>query len=555
MTRKEFSIVLWMSFCGILLCCGCKTKVTLDSLLVEMVDRKNLSYFPGHPYKHQQFSSYNRASVSPEENGWYENFDMSHFLRVETNNGRREFVLLDAEGPGAIVRWWMTFYKAQHGTLRIYIDKDTVPLIEGAPNEMLSGRLLTQPPLAVSVQAGAYLGEAGRDYDHNLYVPLPFARHCKITYECDSLVLLFDLEGKVVEKGYYWPDVFYNIGCRFYKHDTKVESVTRQRLMKARPLLEKAGKSLENNVVNSVIKQDFDQIILPGDSLELKFRQNERAINHLMIEIKASDRPQALRSTVLKVSFDGHQTIWIPVGEFFGSGYSLNPHKTWMNQRDERGSMESFWVMPFREYCDLVIVNYGKENISLKGLAGLTLYKWTPESMYFGASWHEYRQIKSRNENGSPFDLNFVNIKGKGVYVGDQVTLYNNTYHWWGEGDEKIYVDGESFPSSFGTGSEDYYGYSFARPEPFSHPFISQPEGKGNTDWGLTVNLRYRSLDAIPFHTSIRSNIELWHWATVPINFALTSFWYVQIPYECNISPDIKSVQYPVALSPKDFSP
>jgi hypothetical protein len=553
MPGKVFFIISWLGVLCNLLCSSCSDKVSLDSLVGEMLDRTSLSYFPGQAFKHRQFSSYNRASVSPEKDGWYENFDMSHFLRVDTIDGRREFVLLDADGPGAIVRWWMTFYKAQHGILRVYIDHGTMPVLEGAPNELLSGSLIAPVPLAVSVQAGAPLGGEGRDYDHNFYVPLPFARHCKITYECDSLVLLYEREGVVVEKGYYWPDVFYNIGCRFYAKNTNVTSVSGQALAEARPLLEKAGKMLDCNAVSSVSERDFDRLLPPGDSMVIEFLQDQKAINRLMIELRASDVPQALRSTVIRASFDGHQTIWIPVGAFFGTGYSLNPHKTWMNQRDEHGRMESFWVMPFREGCTFVIINHGSQNVSVKGLFGLAPYKWTASSMYFGAAWHEYRHIGSRDENGLPFDLNFININGKGVYAGDQLTLFNNTYHWWGEGDEKIFVDGESFPSSFGTGSEDYYGYSFGRPEPFSHPFISQPEGTGNTDRGLTVNMRHRSLDAIPFNLSIRSNIELWHWASVPVNLALTSYWYVQIPFECNTTPDVKSVQYPVAQSATCF--
>ena len=41
-----------------------------------------------------------------------------------------------------------------------------------------------------------------------------------------------------------------------------------------------------------------------------------------------------------------------------------------------------------------------------------------------------------------------------------------------GEGDEKVYVDGETFPSHFGTGTEDYYGYAWGRYEPWiNHPF------------------------------------------------------------------------------------
>ncbi len=553
MSGKLFYTIGWLSLACLFFCSSCSKTVTLNSLVEEMTLRENLSYFPKDPYNHRQFSSYNPASVSPGEKGWFENFDMSHFLRVEKNNGRREFVMFDAEGPGAIVRWWMTFYKAQNGIIRIYIDGDTIPVTEGSPDKLLSGSILTESSLAVSVQAGAAIGEEGRDYDHNFYVPIPFARHCKITYECDSLVLLYDYEGTPVPEGYYWPDVFYNIGYRAYAENTKLESITRQTLAENKPILDKAGNILLPNPESSSPEKHFDRIILPGDSLVIEFQINKHAINRLMVELGANNRQQALRSAVLKATFDGYQTIWAPIGEFFGTGYSLNPHKTWMNQRNENGRMDSWWVMPFREKCVLTIINYGIENISLKGLAGLTRYKWTKSSMYFGTSWHEYHHINSRDEKDSPFDLNFVDITGKGIYAGDQVTLFNNTYHWWGEGDEKIFVDGESFPSSFGTGSEDYYGYSFARPESFSHPFLSQPEGKGNTNWGITVNMRHRSLDAIPFNTSISSNIELWHWANIRMNFALTSYYYILHPFQCNVIPDIESVKRPVAVNKNDI--
>jgi hypothetical protein len=533
---------------------SCTNEVTFKSLINEMTSRENLTYFPEKEYTHQQSSSYNRASVSPDKPGWYENFDMSHFLRVENQYGRREFVMLDVAGPGAIVRWWMTFYKAQNGMLRIYIDNDSIPALKGSPNELLSGTLLTGPPLAVSVQAGAPIGEEGRDYDHNLYVPIPFSKHCKITYECDSLVLRYENEGVKVPQGYYWPDVFYNIGCRRYSKNVKIESFSMQALKDARPFLEDAGKKLLNSIVTSEPIKDFEKLILPGDSLVIEFSEKQHAVNRLIVELEALNVPQALRSTVLHGSFDGYATIWAPIGEFFGTGYSLNPHKTWMNQRDEKGRMESFWIMPFRKKCTLVIINYGSENIRLKGSIGLSPYKWKANSMYFGSMWHEYYHIKTRNEKGSPFDLNFIDIRGKGVYTGDQITLFNNTYEWWGEGDEKIFVDREPFPSSFGTGSEDYYGYSFARQESFSHPFLSQPTGIGNMNWGETVNMRHRSLDAIPFKTFISSNIELWHWANITINYALTTYYYILPPFNININPDIESVKRPVVLSKIDFT-
>jgi D-arabinan exo alpha-(1,3)/(1,5)-arabinofuranosidase (non-reducing end) len=544
---------LWLIF---IILCGCsswKNEVSLISLLGEMTDRESLSYFPLKQYTHRQFSSYNPASVSPSLDGWFENYDMSHFIRVEENNGRREFVMFDAEGPGALVRWWMTFYKAQNGVLRIYIDNDSLPAIIGSPDYLLSGSLLGEPPLAVSVQAGAPLGDEGRDYDHNFYIPIPFSNHCKITYECDSLVLRYDYDGIPVEKGYYWPDVFYNIGYRAYNKDIKVESFSMNALEEAKDLLLEAGDILLTGKPDFIANEEFEKLIHPGDSLVVEFGNMYNSIKTLMVELIAPDMPQALRSTVLKASFDGFQTIWTPIGEFFGTGYSFAPHQTWMNERAEDGKMYSYWVMPFRNKCLLKFINYGTEDIQIHGLAGLGSYNWNEKSMYFGASWHEYYYQRTVDENGMHYDLNFIDIIGKGVYVGDQITLFNNTWHWWGEGDEKIFVDGESFPSSFGTGSEDYYGYSFARQEAFSHPFICQPTGVGNMARGVTINMRHRSLDAIPFNTSLSSNIELWHWADIYMNYALTTFYYTFPLYEQNIVPDLKSVKRKVVLSEKDF--
>ena len=524
--------------------------VSLHSLLEEMADRTNLTYFPEIPYELKQFSSYNRKSISPDSTGWFANNDMSHFLRIESNNGRREFVMFDADGPGAIVRWWMTFYKAQNGVIRIYLDHSSIPVIEGLPSEILSGDHLVDYPYSASVHEGAPLGEEGRDYDHNLYLPIPFSNHCKITYECDSLI---QKKRFPLNEDFYWPDVFYNICYRKYLPDVRVQSFSKEELLQESPLIYKVKENLLNESIKSDSIVSFHDKILPGDSFVIEFSKKESAINYITLNLKSKDKEQALRSTILSISFDGVQTVWVPAGEFFGTGYIHSTHRTWINATREGGEMESRWIMPYQNKCRLAFINFGIEDIELNGSAGLINYKWRSNSMYFCSAWHEYRYINTRNMDGDKFDLNFIDIDGMGLYVGDQVTLFNNTWHWWGEGDEKIFVDDEIFPSSFGTGSEDYYGYAFGRPEPFSHPFLSQPIGKGNTDWGLTVNMRHRSLDAIPFKKSIHADIELWHWASVVINYALTTYWYAKYPYQINIEPDIKAVQYPVIKIKEDF--
>ncbi len=137
---------------------------------------------------------------------------------------------------------------------------------------------------------------------------------------------------------------------------------------------------------------------------------------------------------------------------------------------------------------------------------------------------------------------------------GDAVILFNTMYAWWGEGDEKVYVDGEAFPSSIGTGTEDYYGYAWSRPEKFAnHPFIAQPDGSGNFRPGYTVNMRHRSLDAIPFNKSLKFDMEMWHWTKAVINHAPVTRFYMMPGGKTNIIPDTAGVLAPVALKRSDI--
>jgi hypothetical protein len=104
--------------------------------------------------------------------------------------------------------------------------------------------------------------------------------------------------------------------------------------------------------------------------------------------------------------------------------------------------------------------------------------------------------------------------------------VLNRNPAWWGEGDEKIYVDGETFPSHFGTGTEDYYGYAWCTPAFFESPFHFQPRAEGPNNYGNTTNGRVRLLDGIPFTKDFRFDMEVWHWAKTKIDYSVVNFWY-----------------------------
>ncbi|MEA1886755.1 MAG: glycoside hydrolase family 172 protein [Bacteroidota bacterium] len=512
-----------------------------------MTDRQNMTKFPDPYYHLKQFSSYDRRSVKPGEEGWFANADYTQFIREEENNGRREFVLFDHEGPGAIVRWWMTFAGAgsYDGTVRIYLDGNEDPFIEDNILKVLSGHLLAGEPLSSSVSPESDYYRRG----HNLYLPIPYAEHCKITYECDSIL---------VTENSRKPSVYYNICYRDYDDNVKIETLNMEILRDSENVIEKVNQELVSSreIVSEPVLLSGE--ILPDSSIDYSEDIGKQAICRVKMSIDADDINQALRSTVIELIFDGTRTVWVPAGDFFGTGFKLHTSDTWYTSVNSEGTMSSEWIMPFRESADFRIHNFGEQTVNVKTEIYFEPYKWQKNSMYFGASWHEYHHIQTAvAENvggtGEHFDINYIDIFGKGVYAGDAVTVYNTADAWWGEGDEKIFVDNESFPSSIGTGTEDYYGYAWCRPEKFTHPFIAQPTGAGNFTPGMTVNMRFRVLDAIPFKEKIGSNIELWHWAPTVINYALTSYYYIFPGAEINVSPDEEAVSRVVPRKRSDI--
>jgi hypothetical protein len=397
------------------------------------------------------------------------------------------------------------------------------------------------------------------DRGHNFYVPIPFAKHCKITFESDVI--------QWQKNGLLRPNVWYNIEYRAYEAGTKVESLTREALEKNREDLIASGQKLLDEYPGSTDKELKEKKALaPGESVSIRFEEAGKAVSRISAKIESLNLPQALRSTVLSISFDGDQQVWVPAGDFFGTGYLMNPSKTRFSSVKEDGTMESYWIMPFQDSAEITMTNYGNEPVSVHLSASFDDYKWTDRSMYFGSSWHEHYLVNTAKDTALQnhewhYDVNFVDLKGQGVYMGDGVTLFNTSNmqrrssNWWGEGDEKIFVDGESYPSIFGTGTEDYYGYAKCRPQKFTHPFIAQPYGEGNYSPGMTVNFRYRALDAIPFNQDISVNIEIWHWSKTIINYAMYSFWYARPGVVRNVQPDVKMVKNPVVLDRSEIYP
>ena len=503
--------------------------ITIESLLNEMVDRDAVARFPQPEFRLKQHSSYNRASTSPEDvEGWFHNFDRNtndthhNFVRIEENQGRKEWVLMEHEGAGAIVRTWMPFRgpaKPDSDTrIRIYLDGSTEPVLEGNLLGLFNGTGLIPYPFAHKSLRSAVS-----------FYPIPYGKSCKVTADDHPF--------------------FFQFTYREYQEGTPVKTFTLEDFNAAEPLTEHIGKSLltpGNYADGEKVSKKANLAANAEESVELP--SGSAAVRALTVKLGSYDDSEVTRSVILKMEFDGRETVWCPVGDFFGTGIGLHPFQGWYRTVNEDGTMSCRWVMPYRESGKITIQNLGNKPVDVQLEAVVGHWKWNERSMYFNAAWRGQYPVPTRPYS----DWNYVTLKGRGVFVGDALTVMNPVERWWGEGDEKIWVDGESFPSIFGTGTEDYYGYSWGglSTDFYEHPFHAQPrcyvydklnrkkDSNERNTLGYSTETRTRALDGMPFGSSLQLDMEVWSWTDCDMGYAVGVYWYGDASTTSNRKPD-----------------
>ncbi|CAA6692456.1 Unannotated [Lentimonas sp. CC19] len=522
-----FAITLASSVSGLL----AQEPVTIESLLHEMVDRDAVARFPETDFRLKQHSSYNRASKTPDEpKGWFANQDYNpkklkteNFIRVEENNGRKEWVLMDHQAPGAIVRTWMPWLNQKKPgtniTMRIYLDGAEEPAFEGNMLGLFDGTGLIPYPFAHPSLRSAVS-----------FFPIPYAKSCKVTTSRKPF--------------------FYQFTFREYAEGTPIETFTMADFDAAKGLTEATGKQLLNpTAVGAGDPLQFSTTLADQAEKSLQLPAGVAAVRELSVKLGDYSNPNITRLVVLKMEFDGKPTVWCPIGDFFGSGIGLNPVQGWYRTVSEDGTMSCRWVMPYQEGGRVSLLNLSGAPVDAALQVKTGDWKWDAESMYFHAGWRGQYPVPTR-----PFsDWNYVTLKGKGVYVGDTLTVMNPVESWWGEGDEKIWVDGEDFPSIFGTGTEDYYAYSWGgrSTDFYEHPFHAQPfanqynklnrkpesDDSRNT-MGFSVETRSRALDTMPFGSSLQLDMEVWSGTDCDMGYQVGVYWYGFAETSSNRQPE-----------------
>ena len=173
-------------------------------------------------------------------------------------------------------------------------------------------------------------------------------------------------------------------------------------------------------------------------------------------------------SFVMRIYWENEEfpSVEAPISAFFGCAYDEN-----FKDRDGnyivlnsakiltapgRG-FNSYWEMPFEKHCRITMENRSKKEETLYYM----ISGWhgeIPESAgYFHAAYRQEHPVTK----GRAYTI-IDGIEGRGCFAG--VTLatgMNGNNTCWVEGEAKMYIDDDQYPSMNYTGTEDYFCGSY----------------------------------------------------------------------------------------------
>jgi len=244
-----------------------------------------------------------------------------------------------------------------------------------------------------------------------------------------------------------------------------------------------------------------------GQTLTLADLPGPGVITHLWFTMAAEELHWP-RMITLRIHYDDSPVpaVETPIGDFFAMGHGLRAafSSDPVSVSAEGRALNCWWPMPFRKRARVTLTN-DSERARI-------------DSVYYYVDWQSlpslpedvgYFHARYRQEHPcGDDDYLIADIVGRGHYVGTVLSVRNMYHGWFGEGDDRFFVDGESEPSLRGTGTEDYFGdaWGFRR---CAYPFhgITLMEG-GYLAGDRITAYRWHVRDPVVFTTSLKVTIE-----------------------------------------------
>jgi hypothetical protein len=238
-------------------------------------------------------------------------------------------------------------------------------------------------------------------------------------------------------------------------------------------------------------------IIGSGATLPMAVIDGPGTITHIWLTTTVNN----WRTLILRAYWDhaSEPAIEVPLGDFFAHGWNRFAQvSSSMIAANPHGGFNSYWPMPFQSHAELTVENLGAVDAEL----------------YFQVSYETEVQVDGLGYlhaqfcRNNPLPVGNVHVlldrvAGQGHYVGSYLAWGTNSTGWWGEGELKVYLDGdEDYPTICGTGTEDYFGGAWC--------FDIPGRGTSNTARRTSACRRSSALTA-SFKASSAFGLYRWH--------------------------------------------
>jgi len=442
------------------------------------------------------------------------NDDQGHF--VARHGGTA--VLADIAGPGCLYRIWSA---NPGGQVKIYFDGEKTPRVDAPFREFLAGQIEPFGSLCGNEGGGGYC-----------YYPFPFRQGCRVEVE-NAPPLYYQVTYHT------FPDA---AGFPTFSRDAKPPLRAEGQGPSAEspdPLLSALG-SVPYDVQQALQsargpsssrplpgrRRAFQGTLAPGQAWTLADLSGAGIVRRFQLDASTLNY-RLLRELDLRLAWDGEPTpsVLAPVGDFFTCGWGLMTSFSSLPMRNLGSEMECDFPMPFANGARFELVNRSDRAVQVAG--HLLVDELKAASASLGRFHAQFRQATT--EAGKPYVL--VEAQGRGHYVGCTMTMIGDSDLKFLEGDERIFVDGETAPSLAGTGTEDYFngGWYFLH-GPFQTPFAGAPRlCAGKTQ---VVAYRWQVSDCVPFTKSLRVEMEHGGQNDAPGGrYRSVAYWYQTEPH------------------------